>query len=289
MGKIHMVAAIRRLGPLAFAMGIITSASLVGLTASAYPQAVEKIPSSPLVHVDKGEMPIIISAPHGGTKEVPGVSPRKGEGLQTGGSGFFAARDSGTEELANSIAHAVAKRSGKKPYLVVALFHRKYIDANRPPEIAYEDDKAKQTYEAYRQTLASYCREVKKIYGSGLLLDVHGQDRMKEHVIRGTKDGKTVGFLVHRFGEKAHTGPESFFGLLAGNGCKVFPENLSDKEYSALNGGNIVQTYGSENYGIDAMQLEFGSSFREKGNVSATADKVATAIDKFTKLYLAQR
>src|SRR5207245_9425899 len=114
-------------------------------------------------------------------------------------------------------ADAIDKKTDKRPYLEVAKFHRKYIDANRPPEIAYESDKAKPTYDAYRETLGKFCRDVRKTYGRGLLLDVHGQGAVKDSVIRGTRDGKTVQLLVRRYGEKAHTGPKSFFGLLAPN------------------------------------------------------------------------
>lgn len=242
--------------------------------------------ASKLVTVQQGALPIILSAPHGGTEDVPGVSPRKGEGLPTGGSGFFAGRDGNTEELAAAISDAVEKAMGKKPYLVAAKFHRKFIDANRPPEIAYEDPKAKPTYDAYRDQLAAYCREVKKQHGRGLLLDVHGQGAMKDTIIRGTKDGKTVTLLTSRYGTPAHTGPKSFFGLLAANGCKVFPANLTDAEYASLNGGNIVQTYGSGDYGIDAIQLEFGGDFRDKAKLKATADKVAASVKSFAELYL---
>lgn len=277
-----MFTSARRLPLLALA--VLTAGALANA-----PAAPEKIPTSDLVTAAKGELPVILSAPHGGTKDVPGVAPRKGDGLPTGGSGFFAGRDGGTEELAHATAAAIAKRTGKKPYLVVAQFHRKYIDANRPPEIAYEDAKAKPTYDAYRQTLAAYCREVKKTHGRGLLLDIHGQGRMKDTVIRGTKDGKTVALLIQRYGEKAQTGPDSFFGLLSANGCKVFPPKLADKEFATLNGGDIVQTYGTGDYGIDAIQLEFGGDFREKAKQADTADKVAAAVDKFVTLYLTDK
>ena len=239
-----------------------------------------------LVTARRGQLPVILSAPHGGTKAVSGVAPRRGDGLPVGGSGFFAGRDTGTEELAGVIAAAIEKRTGKPPYLVAARFHRKYIDANRPPDIAYDDPRAKPVYDAYRDTLAGYCREVRKTYGRGLLLDVHGQGAMRDAVIRGTKDGKTVALLRQRFGEKAHTGPDSFFGLLARNGCKVFPANLADKEYASLNGGNIVQTYGSGDFGIDAIQLELGGDYRTPARQVATATAVAAAVERYMALYL---
>jgi N-formylglutamate amidohydrolase len=247
-----------------------------------------KPPASELVTVQVGKLPIILSAPHGGTKEIPGVPERKGEGLEKGSKGFFAGRDNGTEELAALLSAAIEKKMGAKPYLVAARFHRKFLDANRPPEIAYESDKAKPTYDVYRGTLAAYCREVKKNYGKGLLLDLHGQGSQPENVIRGTQNGKTVSLLIQRYGEKAHTGPNSFFGLLQTHGCKVNPDNLKDLEVKGLNGGHIVQTYGGESFGIDAMQLEFGGEYRSLDNRKDTADRVAAAIADYAKLYLSR-
>jgi N-formylglutamate amidohydrolase len=280
-----MFTSAHRFALLAITLAVLAAGALAEVPLAPAPRAIEN-PVSDLVTTQEGALPVILSAPHGGTKDVPGVAPRKGEGLPTGGSGFFTGRDTNTEELAHAVSAAIEKKMGKKPYLVVAKFHRKYIDANRPPEIAYEEAKAKPTYDVYRQALAAYCRDVKKAYGRGLLLDIHGQGAMKGAVIRGTKDGKTVSLLIQRYGEKAHTGPNSFFGLLSASGCKVFPENLADKEYATLNGGNIVQTYGSGDYGIDAIQLEFGGDFREKAKLNDTADRVATTVEKFAKLYL---
>ncbi len=74
---------------------------------------------SRFVRTQAGELPIILSAPHGGTLEVPDVAVRKGEGFPAGGSGFVVDRDTGTEELAQHVAEAIEKRFGKKPYFVV--------------------------------------------------------------------------------------------------------------------------------------------------------------------------
>ena len=77
--------------------------------------------------------------------------------------------------------------------------------------------------------------------------------------------------------------------MLAANGFKVYPVNLSDKEYPTLNGGNIVQTYGGEKYGIDAIQLEFGSNYRVADKRKEVAGNVATAVADFAKLYLTDK
>lgn len=245
-----------------------------------------KVAPSDLVAVQEGQLPIILSAPHGGLAKVPGVPERKGEGLVKKPGGFVTARDGGTEELAHDLSRAVEAKLGKKPYLVAARFARKYIDPNRPPEAGYEVPAAKPVYDAYHDALARFCRDVQKAHGRGLLLDLHGQGTAADTIFRGTKDGKTVTLLVQRFGPPAHNGPKSFFGLLAGRGCKVHPTD-GGREQAGFTGGYIVQTYGShEGYGIDAIQLEFGGDYRARERRQDTAAKVAAAVAAYADLYL---
>lgn len=245
-----------------------------------------KVAPRDLIATQEGRLPIILSAPHGGQAEVPEVPARKGEGLVKGPSGFVTGRDSGTEELAHALAAAIEAKMGKKPYLVVARFHRKFTDANRPAEIAYEHPRAKPVYDTYHETLGRYCREVQKTFRRGLLLDLHGQGTASDTIFRGTRNGKTVALLVQRYGEKAHIGPKSFFGLLAAEGCKVDPVD-SGKERAGYTGGYIVHTYGShQGAGIDAIQLEFGSDYRSADRRKESAARVANAVAAFAKLYL---
>jgi N-formylglutamate amidohydrolase len=241
--------------------------------------------ASDLVAVQQGALPIILSAPHGGDKPIPGVPVRTGEGLVKGPSGFVTSRDSGTEQLCYEVAKAIEAKMGKKPYYVAARFHRKFLDPNRPGEIGYEHPLAKPVYQEYHETLARFCREVKKNHGRGLLLDIHGQASARDTVFRGTKNGKTVALLIERHGDKAHIGPKSFFGLMDAQKMKVFPTDDS-KERSGFTGGYIVQTYGSKTFAIDAIQLEFGGDYRAKDNQKATAAKLATAVDAFARMYL---
>lgn len=242
---------------------------------------------SRFVHVESGDLPIIVSAPHGGQLDVLDVEPRQVDGRTTGGAGFVVTRDTGTEELAAEVAKAVAKRFQKKPYVVVARSHRKFVDMNRPPEIAYEDPDAKPVYEAYHSALTTACSAVQKKYHKGLLLDLHGQGEAKDTVYRGTHDGKTVTLLRERFGEGAQTGEQSLFGQLKHHGWKVYPDPLDGKEQAGFRGGYIVQTYGShQGFGIDAMQLEFGADYRSKEGRPKTAATLATAIVDYAARYL---
>jgi N-formylglutamate amidohydrolase len=240
-----------------------------------------------LVAIQAGELPIILSAPHGGTREIAGVPPREGTGLPTGGSGFVTGRDVGTAELAQEVAAAVERRFGKKPYFVIAHSHRKYLDPNRPPHIAYEDPDAKPAYDRYHGTVAGYCRDVQQKFRTGLLLDIHGQSSAKDTVFRGTKNGLTVSLLRERYGDAAHDGPESLFALLKSRGWKVHPDPFDGREQSGFTGGYIVQTYGShQGYGIDAMQLEFGMDYRGAESRQRISAALADVVGEYAQRYL---
>ncbi len=167
------------------------------------------------VFVQAGELPIIVSAPHGGMLAIDGVGERIGEGVEKGASGFFTGRDSGTEELAYEVVSAIEARFGKKPYAVVSRLHRKFLDPNRPASIAYESPLIEPIYDRYHKYLREYCREVTNRYQAGVLIDLHGQGSRRDTAFRGTKNGLTVTRLRESFGELAFHGPQSLFGLLA--------------------------------------------------------------------------
>ena len=240
-----------------------------------------------LILAQAGDLPIILSAPHGGNKEVPGVLERTGAGLATGPSGFFAGRDSGTEELANEVAVAITKRFGKSPYVVISKVHRKFLDPNRPADIAFEDPKIKPFYDHYHDSLLKYCRDVVDRFQVGVLIDLHGQGTRRDTVFRGTKNGLTVTHLRDTFGESAHHGSNSLFGILGARGWTVHPSTPDEKEQSGFTGGFIVQSFGSHKaQPVDAMQLEFGAEYRVASRRAKTAEVLADALAEYAGLYL---
>ena len=248
------------------------------------------IPVEELVFVRTGDLPIILSAPHGGTGEIPGVTERTGAGLATGPSGFFTGRDGGTEELAMEVVEAIKKRFGKSPYVVVSKVHRKFMDPNRPADISYEDAKAKPYYDHYHDNLSKHCREVTDRFKAGVLIDLHGQGTSRETVYRGTKNGLTVTHLRETFGEQAHLGSKSLFGLLSTRGWKVHPSPHDEKEQSGFTGGFIVLSYGShKSQPIDAIQLEFGAEYRAAGKRAKTVAVLTDALVEYAGLYLQVR
>ena len=237
--------------------------------------------------VQAGQLPVVLSAPHGGTLQIRGVEPRQGVGMATGPSGFFTGRDAGTSELAVALADAIEKRMGKRPYLVISKVHRKYLDPNRPSGIAYEDSDAAPVYQRYHGMLQRYCNEILEEHHTGLLLDIHGQGSSSKTLYRGTANGKTVARLKERFGESAHTGEKSLFGTLGRLGWTVFPPQGDGKEQSGFTGGFIVQTHGSHQpNGLDAMQLEFGADYRNKTQREKTAEVLSQAVQEYLEEYV---
>src|SRR5947208_204548 len=95
---------------------IVAVAAAFAAAAAALAQEPPAPPESPFLSVRKGTMPVVISAPHGGTQDLPGVPPRRGVGLPPGSNGFYTGRDPGTEELAGLLAVEVFLKTGKRPY-----------------------------------------------------------------------------------------------------------------------------------------------------------------------------
>ncbi len=231
-----------------------------------------------LVRVQRGAIPILLTAPHGGEDPIPGV-PERTTGVLL--------RDTGTREIAEGLARALEEKLGAKPYLVAALFHRKYADANRKEAEAFENAGAKPAYTAYHAAIRESVDEIRKKWPVGaILLDLHGQAADKETVHRGTQNRLTVKALLARQGEKALVGPRSVLGGLAAAGVTVFPA-ADEKENPRFNGGFTVQTYGSQHEdGVDALQLELGSELRgasREKTVKALAQALAAFHDEYLK------
>ncbi|MBN9519142.1 N-formylglutamate amidohydrolase [bacterium] len=239
-----------------------------------------------LVEVQTGTLPIIITAPQGGSEKVPGVPERMGVGVKN----FATLRDNGTDKLAKAFAADLEKQLGKKPWVVIARFDRKYIDANRAADQAYEDKAAKPYYDAYHDPLVKALKAVKEKFGYGILLDIHGQSKYPDAVLRGTQNGKSVVLLRQRHGYAAVAGKNSILGRFEAAGNKVFPTAAAGekaKEETGYSGGYTVSQYGSHTtYGIDAMQLVVGTKLRSAESLPKTAKDLADATVAFHDAYL---
>jgi len=240
--------------------------------------------TDPLIDVQRGTLPIVITAPHGGLDDVPGVPLRVNRDAYR----FVTGVDTHTHRLALHLAKDLEQRLGAKPYFVTARFHRKYIDANRAAEHAYESPTAKPYYDGYHDTIAEYCREILKNHGGGLLIDVHGQAIYKDEILVGTVGGTTVPLLRERFGAEALVGKTGMVGRLQAAGLRTMPAtDAVDFHVPKFDGGFTVQNYGSHQAGgLDAIQFEFGSNYRIPERVDDSARKAAAALEAFYLRYV---
>jgi N-formylglutamate amidohydrolase len=236
-----------------------------------------------LLTVWSGMLPLIIAAPHGGRTAVLGVPVRRGVGVAQ----FTIERDGNTAEIAEIVAGKIYARLGAKPFLVVAQFERRFVDANRPENGAYEAAAAKPYYDAYHGALESAVSQVRARWGGGLLLDIHGQSAERDAIFRGTDNGRSVTAMREKHGGEALTGPESILGQLAAKGYRILPDVAGNEREWRYTGGYTTRTYGSHRgTQIDAMQLELGADLRARKNLERTAGDLAEAIVIFARAFL---
>lgn len=264
--------------------------------------AVAEFSTENFVSFQRGELPILLTAPHGGAGEPPGVSERT---LPSGNK----SSDTLTAELTREVAAALEDLLGARPYVVIAEFQRKFIDANRADTFvpgnaaslaaneSYNDADARPVYQGYHGKIREFIDEIHDDFTvAGVLLDIHGQGRFPSTAYRGSKDGNSACSVVDQHGEAALAGPDSIVGRLAAQGYDVFPPvnaPLGDPTESTggLNGGHTVSFYGTCSGGldpedIDAIQIENGSHLRNPANRADYARALANAVGVFYAAFL---
>jgi N-formylglutamate amidohydrolase len=223
-------------------------------------------PVSNLVARHRGTLPVLITCSHGGTADVPGMEPRTGDPTPPG-CNFESAGDRNTIEVAAGVAQRVLEIFGEAPYVVIAQYHRKFLDANRSRTCAFEDlEAAPPFYDEYHDTVRTFVDEIRTQNGGlGLLFDIHGTAGIPGDpsvIFLGTANGQTVARLLAA-DPQALWRRRSLRSFLEAAGYAVSPSQPGVPEIPALNGGFTVRTYGSSHVdGLDAIQLEITNPLR---------------------------
>jgi N-formylglutamate amidohydrolase len=234
-----------------------------------------------LVARHRGTLPVILACPHGGEDQPPGVPRRSGDGLPSLCQ-FSRDGDVDSAVVATALAQRILEISGEAPYVVLAEYHRRYIDANRPRECAYEVAEAEPFYDEYHDTLRAFVDDVRAENGGlGLLFDLHGTEGIPGDptvIFLGTNDGRTVARLLAADAQ-ALTRRRGFPGLLRESGYVVAPAP-GQPDPPFLRGGHTVRTYGSAHAdGLDAIQVELTRPLRSDPELRAElVDRLAHAI-----------
>ncbi|MFA5713137.1 MAG: hypothetical protein WC960_03045 [Bacteroidales bacterium] len=261
------------------------------------------------VEYRSGNLPIILSAPHGGSTENSSYTRRSQ--ANTGDPSFADVRDNYTIELTKEIDSELYKLTGKYPYIIMLELRRWYVDANREEHYAVPAGSPQTSvYRHYHSTITSSRNEIKNKFKRGLLIDIHGHGHTVQQVELGysvtktnlDKDDGTLQagtaknsssiYGLTQNNKKGYNfvqllrGTPSFGSALKSFNIECVP-NHTKKSPGAepyFNGGYITVTYGSMKSNgdfVDAIQMEFPNSYRAAGERNTTAKNVAKAILKF--------
>lgn len=130
-----------------------------------------------------GRLPLVITAPHGGTQEPDDIPDRSGEDIVT-------VRDSETDDMAHRLGDALEERVGARPHLIILHLHRKKLDANRDiGEAAQGDPLAERTWREFQHWAETAKAIVREDFGDGFYMDLHGH---------GKHQNFELGFLLNR-------------------------------------------------------------------------------------------
>ncbi|MHA1344576.1 MAG: N-formylglutamate amidohydrolase [Promethearchaeota archaeon] len=216
----------------------------------------------------QGNLPLIISVPHGGMSKIEEIPERK-----SGIRGI----DKNTIEIAVELIEQIKniynlhKGGLKIPSFVFSLVSRSKIDLNREKSTAFVSTSklANEIYQFYHSKLGEYIHQNLEIFNRSLLIDIHGFESDKRppgfrdvELILGTNNLKTLfpepipkreqdknvrGKIVKRFNNI---------------GVQIAPGHHLRREY-VLTGGYITKKYGATNIkNSQSIQIEFSDKIR---------------------------
>lgn len=238
------------------------------------------------IFFQRGNIPILITAPHGGTLWRNNKVALSKRVLRKGDVSV----NDGTNRLMRDLMKAFSQDT-HKPYFLIANFSREYIDANRAPnENAYPNSLINaQVYDAYHNIIKEF------IAGGGkIIIDMHGCSVtnnavanigiIRDDALTITEGDKAA---VQAFGNDLSIGIMPIFGnfvqdKLTNNGNNFFGSSMSaDCQWS---GGYTIRTYGNTSTSISALQIEHTRPIRANADVRAEYVKrfYRSVIDNFT-------
>jgi N-formylglutamate amidohydrolase len=217
---------------------------------------------------NQGNIPLILSVPHGGGLKDNAILDRV-----NGILGIDLKTIELTYELIKCIEMYSKKtcNSIKTPSYLISLIHRLKIDFNRDELTAFnqKSNLAKNVYNFYHQKIMEFISFNLKTYNSSLLIDIHGFERDKRP--EGYHDVDLVLGSNNLSSMYSSPIPKKFFGKsIRGKIIKAFnksgiliaPGHHLSKEY-VLTGGYITINYGASKISnSQSIQIEFSDRIR---------------------------
>ena len=248
-----------------------------------------------------GELPVVLSAPHGGAL-APSEIPNRSYGVT--------ARDRNTLELTLGMRDALINLTGQAPHVIISHLHRSKLDPNREiVEAAQESPYAELAWDEFQEWIKTARSIVAGDFGKGMYFDIHGHghdiDRIEVGYLLSADELNQPDIALNSLEVVARTsirdlgrtspipfsqllrGPTSFGGLLEEEGIASVPSPSAPGPGDApyFRGGYNTREHGSAGDAevISGMQLEhhFGGLRDSEENRSAYAVKAAKVIRAF--------
>ncbi|HSJ31922.1 MAG TPA: hypothetical protein VK933_10850 [Longimicrobiales bacterium] len=222
-----------------------------------------------------GDLPLIISAPHGGTLQPSSIPDRSAAGATL-------IRDADTDDLALAMEAAFAARGGGTPHIAVMHLHRAKLDANREIGEGAEGNRAAEhAWREYHGFIEAARHHVVAGHDRGLYIDLHGHGHDVQRLelgylltsahLAGDDASLNAASIVQRSSIRTlaessvatHAellrGPASLGTMLEAQGYPAVPSSAQPHPGEApyFTGGYSTARHGSRDGGaIDAVQIE---------------------------------
>ncbi len=255
-----------------------------------------------------GNMPLVISIPHGGYLRPNEIHERPCSDCAKN-------QDIFTIEIGVGIRDAIYRQTGFYPFVIINNLHRTRLDPNRNIIEAADGDKnAEAAWYQFQNYIDSAIAEVNQKYGKGLYIDLHGH----RHLIKRIELGYLLSsdelqleddlldldsFLEYssiRNLVEDNVGGLSYSQLIRGQ--KSFGSMLEDLGYPAVpspanpfpgsgepyfSGGYNTSRHGSSNEGsIDGIQIELDEDIRiDSSKRDKLVSDIASVIIEFLRIH----
>ena len=259
-----------------------------------------------------GNLPLIITAPHGGTDSASALPNRTYGTTST---------DLNTAELSRAIRTACFNRFGRWPHVIICRVPRTKIDCNREIEEGAQGVAATEAvWNEYHNLILMAKDAVTSSYGRGLLIDVHGHGHTLQRIELGynlttstlnqssfttaDKNSSCIRELANRTRvtfQELLRGSLSLGTFLTTRGYPSIPSltdpnpgktNGTDNDY--FSGGYTVEIHGtmSPNTGtINAIQMEcnFTGVRDSSESRAAFAAELVSALEEYFPLHVGMK
>ncbi len=246
---------------------LIASASLSGAESAA-----ARFGTDRFVEYATGDLPIVITSPHGGDLNPQSIPNRTVGSVE---------RDFNSLLLARALVDALEKTSGHRPHLIASHLHRRKLDPNREiKEAAAGNPQAERAWREFHDFIRAATAAAVARHGFAFLIDVHGHAHPLPRLELGyglngaqlnqgdaafdKSDFATLSTLrdLHAklggSGAELIRGPRSLGTLFTERGIRAVPsaQEPGPGPGPFFSGGYIVHTHARDTAKVDGVQFE---------------------------------